>query len=176
MLDLIEYSKDINLIKHKLKLYLKQAPEGAVVFDVDETLFVNVKEDKIALHPLGASLYSLVQKQGRKICLVTAREGDPSSRLYLINQLQQMGYRDFDMIFMQPKHSESTASYKHGTRQIIKQRFGRIVLNVGDQLSDHFEKADEEEQLLTSVFHPRTYYVLKIKTDPSDLSLKLIEI
>ena len=176
MFDLIEYTKDPNQIKHKLKQYLKQAKDGAVVFDIDETLFVNLEEDKIAIHPLGHSLYKFAKQQGRQIILVTAREGDPSSRKYVLAQLEQMGYHDFDMVYMQPKHAESTAMYKYQTRNKIKEQFGRIVLNLGDQISDHFVQADEQEQLLTSVLHPRTYYVLKINNDPSDLSLKLIEI
>jgi hypothetical protein len=175
MFDLILYTKDPNTIKHKLKRYLQTAPDGVVVFDIDETLFINVEVDKIARHPLGESLYKIAESLGRKIVLVTAREGDPSSRKYLLNQLKQMKFENFDMIFMQPQSAESTAAYKYEARQIIKKKFNRIILNVGDQLGDHFEQADQQEQLLMTVLHPKTYYVLKIEDDPSELSLKLIE-
>jgi hypothetical protein len=183
LFDIIQYTKDPSEILRPLEAYVRaqkrKYPQCCCVFDIDDTLFMTDDDEMLCIHKLGQFLFRLCTKLGVGIVLVTARQGSSSSRAYCEKQLAQLGFAKYEMLYMQGSNEPDTAIYKRNVRAEILQRrpdMGPIILNCGDQISDHFgEISDHDAQSVRSVICASTYYVLKISSDPAMLSVKFVE-
>ena len=181
LFDIIDYKVDPAGLVPAVSAYLskearKQEPGSCCcVFDIDDTLFSTRDDDEfISVHKVGKYIYELCRRLGIDVVLVTARQGSPSSKAYVKKQLKQLGFYYSDL-YMQSKNDTDTSRYKYNCRaEIAKKR--KILLNVGDQLSDHFNSLSEsDEAVARATFSGSTYYVIKVPDDPARLSIKFIE-
>lgn len=181
LFDIVEFTKDCLCLKDNLKKYLfvnsQRHETCCAVFDIDETLFINKDandetQDEICVHKFGKMLYNYCLKLKIPCILVTAREGSKSSRKYVMRQLDQMGIRNYERLYMQGKHDTKTSAYKARIRSQLKEEFGSVSINCGDQITDHFSVDDSMEVTLKSIFASTTYYVLINYFDVAMLSIK----
>lgn len=176
------------------------------VFDVDDTLFCKHPQldNVIARHPLGWHLYNFCNRNGIAIRIVTARSGSPFSRKYLMNQLRLAGYTNPPdetqdgkvfligdgnyrgsrevKVFMEPqKHAMSgdsnhTAIAKREVRDLLTAGGERVVLCVGDQITDHVRPTPKLAAYLDQRFEPHTYYAFLNPRYKANLCVKTPEV
>ena len=151
-----------------------------IVMDIDETvLFTRKNDSHVTHHPLGFALFELCTKHGIDVHFVTARVGDPNSREFVRSQLSLLGFDNYKSLYMvNSRHQEdaSPAVFKAKCRRTISNTTGKkVVLNVGDQLSDMFPSLDEPgvAEELAQLISPSTYYFVEVDGDVSKMSLKL---
>lgn len=181
LFDIVDYTTDpVNLIdpvSSYLTKHSKDLGPGrcCCVFDIDDTLFSTRDDDEfIAVQKVGKYVYDICNRLNIDVVLVTARQGSPSSKAYVKKQLRQLNFEYTDL-FMQSSKDKDTSCYKANCRRSISKK-RKILLNVGDQLSDHFEGlSDQDEALVRTTFSPDTYYIVKIPNDPATLSFKFVE-
>ena len=124
---------------------------------------------------MGCQVLKLAQKRSMDLFFVTARLGDPHSKQYVLQQLKTLNIEAPKQLFMQSKSDTDTSLYKLNARKRI-QKTHKIVLNCGDQLSDHVSGLSaQQEAMLQARINPSTYYFLHIHEDPARLSLKFVE-
>ena len=116
--------------------------DSVVVFDIDSTILkYDQQQQCFANHvTVGLTLYKKVFEKGYDIHLVTARE--ESFRKDTEKQLECMGYFQYKSLKMRPldnRSIEATSRCKQDARnKIMIETEKNILLNVGDQWSDHF--------------------------------------
>ena len=92
----------------------------------------------------GKALYDAAAARGLDMYIVTARKKSKWARGYLEAQLRAHGYdpAKFSKMYMLPReyrNNMSASRFKlHARRRITQKHGGRILLNVGDQVSDMF--------------------------------------
>ena len=125
----------------------------AAVFDIDETLISNLSNMitcgfcssgaqarlfqgvRIPPIPQVRDLYSFAKSKGIAVFVVTGRY--ESGRDLTIHDLQDAGYSGWDELLMRPvTDSNPAAAMKASLRAGVERKGYRIVLNIGDQLSD----------------------------------------
>ena len=179
LLDLIDYTNDPKEMIQKLDVYLermlqKHKPYSVFcVFDIDDTLFSTRDPDEFICHQkVGQYLYKKCNELNIPIHLVTARLGSKSSQVYLEEQLKLMGYSSYKSLYMQTK-DEDTAAYKARIRNELTSERNACILNIGDQLTDHFSDiTDEDYTELACVLNPNTYYIMRVAGDSALCSIK----
>jgi predicted secreted acid phosphatase len=154
----------------------KPGEKLALVLDIDETSLSNwvveqhddfgyVTNDSnwfIALHQCKAipgtlRLYHEAQKKKVAVFFITGRP--ESQRADTAANLKTEGFSLWQELYLRPEShpkSETTAEYKSGDRAKIVAKGYRIVLNVGDQLSD----LAGEPQADHSVKLPNPFYLI----------------
>ena len=126
----------------------------AVVFDIDETLLSNRKsmqhygfggDQQVFDHMVSAANASVIQpiaelyvwakQHHMKVYLITGRPND--LRKATIRNLHKAHLAHWDGLYFWPRHSKlSIQEFKSSKRQDIERGGVKIVLNVGDQMSD----------------------------------------
>jgi len=175
------------------------------VFDVDDTLICddpNIRH-RFAFQPLGYHLYEFCRKNGIHIRIVTARAGSPLAVRFLMNQLRMAGYKNPPdetqegrpspllgdpyggrapvLIFMEPrKFAQSDdrmahAQAKREVRQALSHKGERIVLCMGDKMTDHVDPTPKLRHYLNTRFQPGTYYAFRNPAFPDNLCIKTPE-
>ena len=178
LLDLIDYTNDPKEMIQKLDVYLERMlrkhryPYSVFcVFDIDDTLLTTRDPDEFICHQkVGQYLYRKCIELNIPIHLVTARLGSKSSQLYLEQQLKLMGYSGYKSLYMQTK-DEDTAAYKARIRNELTSE-NACILNVGDQLTDHFSDINEDFAEISCVLNPNTYYIMRVAGDSALCSIK----
>jgi predicted secreted acid phosphatase len=139
---------------------LKQLPRGrkaAIVLDIDDTSLSQYRCRKpgdlpfndaaqgvacvqsAALTPIveTRALYRLALRRGVAVFFITGRV--PSMRAATLKNLREAGYARFTRLYLRPTAdltAPSVVPYKAGRRKAITRAGYRILVNVGDQLSD----------------------------------------
>ena len=159
----------------------KNAP--AVVFDADETLLLNHEDDDSGMFaPNGGvvALYNQARDLGIPAYVVTARRKSPWAASYLRRQLSRIGVDDVERVYMVNRaydDDESASRFKMDARRRIRDHHGhRILLNVGDQVSDHLlvgPYATAETTAMEASLRPKRFYGLLPRDGVSLVSLKL---
>ena len=140
------------LLKYSNKLIKKYKNKNnlAVVFDIDDTLIENMRigNGEIITIPIQGMLDVYEKFAGQdniSIFLVTARP--ETYRGETLNMLEEVGITDFVHLYHRPliylkkrklDPRECVCFYKETARMKIENDFNKtIILNVGDQLTDH---------------------------------------
>lgn len=164
------FKQIVHYLNHCVETYKQK--KLMCIFDIDETLlFTSKSENKVTHHPLGQKIYNYCISKNINIALITAREGSDASLDYLLQQLKILKYNNHVKVFMQSKNDDCTSHYKYSTRKKLSRDY-KIILNVGDQMSDLFKNVPPH----TFEICDSTYYILKVREDPSDASLKFIDL
>ncbi len=146
---------------------------GAAVFDIDETLLLNAPHDDgaIAPNPPVQELWNLMQARGVKCFVVTARERGTDAASYALRQLEKLGYTDIAGLYMvNTSHAsdETPAAFKAEARRRIAHE-NVILLNVGDQWTDHVDggweqlQATEDSEMFAGILANDDMTVLSLK-------------
>ena len=154
-------------------------PHPVAVFDIDETLLINSRDDDatqgIVDNKPGHALYDGVRKRNIPVYVVTAREKSTASFDFAVRQLHSLGYTSFERLYLTPaqyRHDDDPSRFKADARARIEaQHGGKIVLCVGDQITDHLAPG-------RSLDHPvrRDLYCGFVSpSNPECLSVKLPE-
>ena len=154
---------------------LRRVPGPVAVFDVDETLLFNHpdQEDTIGLNRNVRPVYTYLKRMRVPMYVVTARARTQGSYDYLRRQLEALGYTGFQGMYLTPREyvdDDSPARYKYDARAEL-QKHHTIILNVGDQITDHLGA----EQQLAQPVRRDMYYGLHDTAHPAQLSIKLPE-
>lgn len=190
---IVEYTKRPKVVQRRLQSFLDsilqhhKASELAAVIDIDETLLLVEDEEqseqteqteqsvKMTTHPLGYHIFQMLQQRQVEVVLVTARHGTQPTKEYTLEQLRRLGYTGPSKLYMvNQRHADdvSPAVFKRQARLRVMQR-KRLLLNVGDQMSDmtgNYDSISSTE--LAKMISPTTYYFLNVPGDAL-LSLKL---
>jgi len=134
---------------------VKPGEKLALVLDIDETALSNWDEEaqddfgyiandwnvwveKKQAAPIAGTLrlYNEAQKHNVAVFFITGRSAAQTSAT--MENLNAAGYHDWTGLAMRGPHpsGQTTAEYKSGERRKIVEAGYRIVLNVGDQMSD----------------------------------------
>lgn len=114
---------------------------AAAVFDIDETLLRNRKDDKVSVQPVGRRLFEWAAANGVDIFLLTARRKSSDSFEFAKKQLSALGYdlsavRKMYMVSQEfDADHDAGARYKRTMRERISKTHS-IVLNAGDRWGD----------------------------------------
>lgn len=138
--------------------------QGAVVFDIDDTL-VDGKENNII--PV-VKVYRLALALGFLCYIVTARPESPSNRRYTREMLSKNGIANYQELYMMPSKLtptfQSISLYKFKMRTDISKQH-EILCNIGDMWTDHLKypcKFNELQNRDVSegaiFFFPATYF------------------
>ena len=144
------------------------------VFDVDETLLFNHDddEDTIAVNGSVKPIYDYLLKNKIPMYIVTARQKSGSACKYVTRQLRALGYTGFKGVFMTPREymdDPDPGKYKFDARAFIRNNGETIILNVGDQITDHVGSHQSIKYPIRKDF----YYGLRDPDHPSMMSVKL---
>jgi predicted secreted acid phosphatase len=163
------YEEDLERVAEDAKKWIRQRVERrtpderlAVVFDLDETLFLNwsridasdftyVRDDwnrwveqasAPAIKPI-YEVYQLARAEDVEVIFITGRP--ERHRSFTEANLQHIGCDDYaDLICAPDGHEGSAASFKAAARERIQDEGQFIIANLGDQRSDlaggHAEK------------------------------------
>jgi acid phosphatase len=147
----------------------------AVVLDIDETSLSNWDEEKAGdfgyvnsdwdawvkskqAPAISGTLrvFNEARSRGVAVFFITGR-GEPQ-RAATVDNLKAAGYKDWAGLALRGPHpkDESTTTYKSGERRKIVDAGYRIILNIGDQLSD----LNGRPQAEYSVKLPNPFYLI----------------
>ena len=172
-----KFGRDV--VREALKRGVQQP---AVVFDMDETLMFNrdkYDEDiKIAVNPHMKELYDWLVSRGVTVFVVTARRRNDWSYNLIHKQLRGLGYHNIKGVYMVPKSYDadpSASRFKLDARRRIMSMGYKILLNVGDQASDHmlvppYHAANGD---FAARLDKNKYYGIKSDDGSSLMSIKL---
>ena len=140
-----------------------------------------------ARHPLGWNLYMWCLANGINVRIVTARDATPSNVKFTMEQLRMSGYTsggsvtradgrvpligddacDKVRLYMYPAQGRGVGAAKRSVRAELAASGERIILSVGDQITDHVDPASPAmASQLAQRFHPETYYCLRSNQSP----------
>lgn len=133
--------------------------EGAVVFDIDETLITGreyegriffIKQAQGKLRPIKEmiDLHNWIQQQGRKTFIITARR--PHMMNVTVENLKKAGLRGQAKLYMKPIGMDKV-EFKSGVRRHIELDTP-IIANIGDQQTDLDGGHSMETFLLPSTY------------------------
>ena len=120
-----------------------RSKEYAIVFDIDETLMIEhpKKENLFRANTPVVAMYREAQRLGYAIYLITARPKSTDGLKYTTKQLDKLNLKDHETIYFKNKIYEADASssrFKRDARRRIFEKHGKkVLLNIGDQWSDH---------------------------------------
>jgi len=141
------------------------------IFDIDETVLSTwpildsgnfcwdpdtferfvMKANAAAITPV-LHFYKAVQDQGISVVFITGRR--ERYRLPTELNLQTIGYTDYKTLIMVPNDwSGSAAEYKTNTMKLLQLNGNRIVMTVGDQLTDHPDLKANQQILIPNPFY-----------------------
>jgi len=160
-----DLSATISRAKNYLQRRLPRGRKLAMVLDIDETSLSNweeIKGDDFGFHAKTFNdwiesakapaikptleLYNLAKQRGVAVFFITGRR--ESARNVTERNLKAAGYADWDGLVLRPetdkpcdgyanrKETSATVCYKASARKKIADDGYRIVVNIGDQLSD----------------------------------------
>ena len=162
-----------------LEPILKQTTNPAAVFDIDETLILNLENDGFTVHEPVKRVYDFLQARGVAIFIVTARRKSEASADYAQEQIFKF-YRGWKKLYMvNKKHNDddSASIFKFECRQRIIDDGYTIILNCGDNWSDlglTVEYKDNEYHRFKDDYPDRSkHYVLEDVEETSKISWKV---
>jgi hypothetical protein len=169
----IDASPVLDHLKNYLKNVASQYPvkDLGVVFDIDYTLIADPYQDVV--FPGMLELYKLVQKLGMKVFIVTARIDQPSHVKQTIEQLDRLGFTNYNGLDLMPisyLHDPNFSLYKYKARQDIMKQCS-IVLNVGDTPHDLGLLPPYAPLSIINKLSPDLFYIFSAQ-DPSWISVK----
>lgn len=137
------------------KIMDKESKKWAAVFDIDETLLLNINRERVRKNPATASVVTWLRDHGVKLFAVTARAFTEASREYALQQLEAVGHDDYD----EDTIGLTFDNYEDFSRSWCKYRWRRkimregydILLNVGDNFSDLFVLQENDPDILARV-------------------------
>lgn len=144
-----------------------------VVFDIDETLFLNNDDnDKVKPNHVVLTFCKKCIKQGIPVYLITARRDSDENRAWTKGQLKTVGLHEessarpgYKKLYMRPASYRSThliSKFKKCCRKRIAQKEGKLIyVNVGDQWSDVFEFPNEKEFDNLVEADNRSYFIIQ---------------
>ncbi len=138
----------------KMKKIMKEegSKKWAAVFDIDETLLLNINRERVRKNPATASVVTWLRDHGVKLFAVTARLFTEASREYALQQLEAVGHDDYDedsiglTFYNYDNFSRSWCKYRW-RRKIMREGY-EILLNVGDNFSDLFVLQEDDPDIL----------------------------
>ena len=114
----------------------------AAVFDIDETLLLNINRERVRKNPATAPVVTWLRNHGVKLFAVTARSFTKGIREYSLQQLTAVGHDDYDedsIGLTYDNYEDFSRSWcKYRWRRKIMREGYEIILNAGDNFSDLF--------------------------------------
>ena len=143
----------------------------AAVFDIDETLLLNLPNDAVKQNPATIKVVQWLRDHNVKLFAVTARSFTEASRHYALEQLRAVGHTDYDeeSIFLTFSNYEpySRSWFKYQARKRIVAQGYHLLLNAGDNFSDLFVLKEHDPDVLVDVDEIDGHHLL----DGVDLSV-----
>lgn len=128
-------------------------PTDAAVFDIDETLILNLEGDEYQMNTPVWEIYNYLNAKRVALYFVTARRKSQASIDYARRQVDTF-YPKNDGLYMVNKEfndEPSASDFKFACRERIQnQKDKRIVLNVGDNWSDLTTNVEQCKERWTS--------------------------
>ena len=117
---------------------LKTVDAPAAIFDIDETLILNVEDDGYKVNRPVYDVVRFLQKKNVPIFVVTARRKSKASAAYAIDQLCTFysGLSGLYMVNKEHDDDDSASIFKFRSRRRVMHKGYTIVLNAGDNWSD----------------------------------------
>lgn len=176
-------SRSFSKLLRQLSSILRAArpAEHVVVFDIDATLLYNTDDNQCGAVPNFKiqKLYDLAEQQDMAIYVVTARIGTPGNRAATIRQLHCMGFDTFDGLYMRGAEHRTMpqiARFKRDARADIERKTGkRVLLNAGDQWTDHVVTSEAEYDALDDAFGAQHVLYMPAASEHAVYALKLYE-
>lgn len=126
----------------------------AIVVDLDDSAFLGRNPDTQKANPLVKAVVKLAASRGCYVAFVTARpltvdsgnEGD--NRNVTVRQIRDMGYdATYHRLLMSDASEDNWETYDYAAekkrhRDLLRSEGRSIVLNIGDQWTDHFARPD----------------------------------
>ena len=109
---------------------------GCIVFDIDDTLIDS--ETHKPIEPT-VDFYHMVKKLGFKTVIVTAREGTEDNIQKTIDELGNIGIKDYTHIFFRLPNVMNLYLFKKNCRKHIHEKLCPIVMSIGDKNWDFGE-------------------------------------
>ena len=164
-------AKVVGRLSPKLAAMGRGVPNPVAVFDIDETLLINLSatnEDAIRPNPPIVALAQDLLKSGKwKVHVVTARPASKANMDWSVKQLEQIGIPTAKLagFHMMPPRSHSASRFKENARKRIATT-GTILLSVGDQWGDLMRRgqsaAGEKPTYLIENPAPTTAWSIKL--------------
>ena len=162
-----------------LEPILEQTTNPAAVFDIDETLILNLENDGFTVHEPVKRVYDFLQARDVAIFIVTARRKTMASADYAQKQIIKFydGWKKLYMVNKKHNMEESASIFKFECRQRVIDDGYTIILNCGDNWSDiglTVKHEDNEYHRFKDKYPDRSkHYLLEDVEETSRISWKV---
>lgn len=145
------------------------AQRPAVVFDIDDTiLHLSEDESRFVGNECARALYEAAVANNILIFFITARSDADGALEWTEQQLDDLGCGAYHALELRPAYVGSSgrevAHFKHRARDMLASKHNaRIILNAGDQWTDHLSDMDDDdiEQLYAKGPSGRNYVLFR---------------
>ena len=104
-----------------------------VILDIDDTIYDTKKNTLI--EPI-YDLYNYALLQNVYTVFITAREGSEQSTKFTVDQLNALGIKGYDLLYLRPPHMKNIHKYKEYARQNVFESGYIPLFSIGDQKWD----------------------------------------
>ena len=175
----IRFDDPATNVINTLKPILNSTATPAAVFDIDETLILNLESDGFTVHEPVKRVYDFLQARGVAIFVVTARRKSEASAKYAQDQIGTFyrGWKKLYMVNEEHNEDDSASIFKFECRQRVIDDGYTIILNCGDNWSDlglTVEYKDNKYHRFKDDYPDRSkHYVLEDVEETSRISWKV---
>lgn len=104
-----------------------------IILDIDDTIY-DTTQNKL-IEPI-YDLYNYALSQNVYTVFITAREGSDYSKKYTVDQLNSLGIKGYDLLYMRPPSMKDIYKYKTYARRNVFESGYIPLLSIGDQRWD----------------------------------------
>jgi len=104
-----------------------------IILDIDDTIY-DTKKDKL-IEPI-FDLYNYALSQNIYTVFITAREGSEQSKKFTVEQLNALGIKGYDLLYLRPPSMKNVYKYKTYARKNVFECGYIPLFSIGDQKWD----------------------------------------
>lgn len=108
----------------------KSIKNYVLILDIDDTIY-DTKKDKI-IEPIH-DLYNYALSQNIYTVFITAREGSKYMQNITVDQLNNLGIKKYDLLYLRPPKMTDVYKYKKYARRNVVESGYTPLISIGDQ-------------------------------------------
>ena len=108
----------------------KSIKNYVIILDIDDTIYDPKKNELI--EPIH-DLYNYALSQNIYTVFITAREGSNHTKDITVYQLNSLGIKGYDLLYLRPPHMTNVYKYKKYARRNVVESGYTPLISIGDQ-------------------------------------------
>ena len=114
----------------------KNIKNNVIILDIDDTIY-NTYTDTV-IEPI-LELYNYALSQNIYTVFITAREGSKQNQKRTVEQLNELGIKGYDLLYLRPPHMKDIPKFKKYARRNVVESGYIPLFSIGDQEWDSGE-------------------------------------